>query len=102
MPLQIDCLGSYFHFYAFNVKYVKSRLVDVKKVMYYICPWHFHVLPNKDEFAAEGIECEIISLPHFDTEKLLETLQETEAAHQVPTLAIVQRILPFQREAWKV
>jgi hypothetical protein len=70
--------------------------------MYYICPWHFHVLPNKDEFAAEGIECEFISLPHFDTPKLIESLQENHAVHQVPTLAIVQRILPFQREAWKV
>lgn len=69
-------------------------------VIYYICSWHFHSLPDKDEFAKAGIKCEIIDLPHFDTELLIKAIQEK--TYEVPTLAIVQTILPFQRQAWNV
>ncbi len=79
---------------------VQKMAPDAKKVVYYICPWHFHSLPKTDEFAKVGIECEIIDLPHFDTELLINTIQET--TYSIPTLAIVQHILPFQRQAWNV
>jgi hypothetical protein len=68
--------------------------------MYYICSWHFHYLPNKDDFAKDGIDCEIIDLTHFDTDLLINTIQEK--SYSVPTLVIVQNILPFQKKAWNV
>ena len=84
----------------FEPKTVEKFTPNVKKVIYYICSWHFHSLPNKDEFAKAGIECEIIDLPHYDTESLIKTIKET--SYSIPTLVIVQNILPFQREAWNV
>lgn len=98
--LTIECSRIYYH--VIKPNYVKARLPNVKKVIYYMCPWHFHELPNKDEFAAEGIICEIVTLPHFDNDKLIEMLQATASEHTIPTLIIVQKILPFQREAWEV
>ena len=84
----------------FKVSSIQSCIPDVKKVQYYICPWHFHELPNVEEFKSAGIDCEIIELPHFDTDLLLKTIQEQ--IYDVQTCAIVQKILPFQREAWKL
>ena len=84
----------------FEPKTVQKMAPDVKKVQYYMCPWHFHSLPKTDEFAKVGIECEIIDLPHFDTDLLIKTIQERK--YEIPTLAIVQEILPFQRQAWNV
>jgi hypothetical protein len=57
-------------------------------------------LPNKDEFANAGIECDIIDLHQFDTDLLIKTIQEK--TYDVKTLAVVQQILPFQRQAWNV
>jgi hypothetical protein len=84
----------------FEPKTVQNFVPDVKKVIYYICSWHFHVLPNKDEFANAGIECDIIDLHQFDTDLLIKTIQEK--TYDVKTLAVVQQILPFQRQAWQV
>jgi hypothetical protein len=84
----------------FQVQFIQSFVPNIKKVMYYICPWHFHNPPDIDAFTKEGIECEIITLPHFDTDLLLKTIQEQ--TYDVPTCVIVQTILPFQREAWKL
>lgn len=82
----------------FKVSSIQSFVPDVKKVLYYICPWHFHELPDVEEFKRAGIDCEIINLPHFDTDLLLKTIQEK--TYDVATCVIVQKILPFQREAW--
>jgi hypothetical protein len=84
----------------FEPKTIEKFAPNVKKVIYYICSWHFHSLPKTDEFAKAGIECEIIDLPHYDTESLIKTIKET--SYSIPTLIIVQNILPFQREAWNV
>lgn len=87
------------NFYTeFKATSIKTWVPDVKRVIYYICPWHFHELPDKEEFKREGIECEIVTLQHFDTEALIKTIQEQ--VYEIQTLVIIQRILPFQREAW--
>lgn len=100
-PKGCACYG---HWWIAVVILIQARLKDVLGLgkRRYMCPWHFHELPNKDEFAAEGVICEIVTLPHYDNDKLIESLQSTESEHTVPTLAIIQKILPFQREAWGV
>jgi hypothetical protein len=84
----------------FNARFIQSFVPDVKKVKYYICPWHFHELPDVEEFKRAGIDCEIIILPHFDTDLLLKNIQEQ--TYDVSTCVIVQKILSFQREAWNI
>jgi hypothetical protein len=84
----------------FDVSTVKRLWPNVKKVIYSICTWHYHDLPNKEAFAREGIECIVQDLPHFDTDKHIEYLNAQ--TYEVPTLIIVQTILPFQRQAWGV
>jgi hypothetical protein len=84
----------------FNVSTVKKHWPNVKRVIYSICSWHYHGLPDKDAFAREGIECTLQDLPHFDTDRHIEELQTQ--TYDIPTLIFVQTILPFQREAWGV
>jgi hypothetical protein len=79
---------------------VKRLMPTAEKVIYYICSWHFHVLPEPAIFAATGLSCEIITLSPqmFYTDVLIAELQTK--TYEVPTLLVIQRILPFQLDAW--
>ena len=75
----------------------KKLMPEAEKVIYYICSWHYHELPKPAEFTAGGLSCEIVDLTPatFDTDRFIEELRTTYAEVKVPTLLIVQRILPF-------
>jgi hypothetical protein len=82
----------------------KRLMPAAEKVIYYICSWHYHELPNPTEFMAAGISCEIVDLTPatFNTDRFIKELRATHADTKVPTLLIVQRILPFQLAAWGI
>jgi len=98
MPTNCEIRPILFAHLQFKLSHVKKYFPDVKKVIYSICPWHYHELPDPEEFAREGIECEVRTLPHYDYEKYIAELAEQQ--YDVNTLIYVQKILPFQREAW--
>ena len=80
----------------------KQLMPAAVKVIYYICPWHFHDLPDPKAFTAADLSCEVISLtqPMFYTDNLITDLQAK--TYEIPTLMVVQRILPFHLEAWNI
>lgn len=75
---------------------------SAEKVIYYICPWHFHNPPDTASFEATGISCEVVTpTPQiFYTDALIAKLQA--ATYEVPTLLIIQCFLPFHLEAWNL
>ena len=79
---------------------VKRLMPTAVSVIYYICPWHFHELPVPANFVAADLSCEVIplTLPLFYTDALIADIQAK--TYEAPTLIVVQRILPFQLEAW--
>ena len=88
----------------FSPAVAKTLMPAAEKVIYYICSWHYHVLPKPAEFTAVDLSCEIVDLTPatFYTDRLIDELRaaHAEVEVKVPTLLIIQRILPFQLAAW--
>lgn len=79
---------------------IKRLVPTAINVKYYICPWHFHEPPVPADFTAADLSCEVIPLtpPLFNTDALIADIQAK--TYEAPTVIVIQRILPFQREAW--
>jgi hypothetical protein len=84
----------------FSPAVAKKIMPAAEKVVYYICDWHYHDPPRPADFVAADLQCEIINNSPllFHTNRLIAQLEA--ATYSIPTLLIVQRILPFQRAAW--
>lgn len=81
---------------------VKQMMPAAEKVIYYICPWHFHEPPDPATFTAAGLSCEVLTpTPRiFYTDALIAELQV--ATYEVQTLIVIQRFLPFHLAGWNL